>query len=80
MTSTSPTICVLCGQAEGSTKVWCDAGTWQGVAHENCLETWWAFYKGRMTLAEVGRSMAPEKWRRILQRSVDGFQQITNGE
>ena len=68
------TICVLCGQINGGgDKVWADYGAWRGVAHQHCLETWVGFWKGRMTLAEVGRSMAPEKWQKILQRSVDGF-------
>ena len=72
----TPTICRLCGQAEGSTKVYVDCGAWQGVAHQDCLEAWTGFSKGRMTLGEVGRMLAAATWQRILQRAVAGFKPI----
>jgi len=65
-----PTICRLCGQDEGGAKVWCDCGAWQGVAHENCLEAWFGFAKGRLSVSEVKRIVAPDVWGRILTRAV----------
>jgi len=73
MTSPSPTVCRLCGRSVGGAKVYADCGKWQGVAHQDCLEVWKEFSRGRMTVAEVGRTVAPETWQRILQRSLDGF-------
>jgi len=73
MTSLSPTICRLCGQAGESAKVWADCGAWAGVGHENCLEAWRGFTRGRLSVAEVGRIVNAETWGRILARSVDGF-------
>ena len=80
MTSPSPTICRLCGQAEGGgSKVWCDCGAWQGVAHQNCLEAWMGFSKGRLSMAGVGRMLDAGTWQRILQRAVDGFKPVAVG-